>query len=138
MKNAEAIKISKTGDMAIWCHGKLLIASGDEIDLGEFLYIQNFSGIKFTIDDATDYRSLSFYGKKVNKHGQVSASVYDEVGNVVAKYRNCYADLDDDWHMYVIDLNGIEGKASVILNGRYVDGSGAGGSEFIFKEIEER
>lgn len=138
LKNAEAMKISKEGDLAIWCHGKLPIASGDKENLGEYLYTKDFSGIKFIIDDVTDYRILSFYGKKVNKHGQVSAYVYDEAGNVVAKYTNRYADLDDEWHMYVIDLDGIEGKVSVILNGSYVDDSGAGDSEFVFRGIEVR
>ena len=64
--------------------------------------------------------------------------MYDEVGNVVAKYTNRYAGLDDEWHMYVVDLDGIEGKMSVILNGIYVDDSGAVDSESIFKEIEIR
>lgn len=40
--------------------------------------------------------------------------------------------------MYVVDLEGIEGKMSVILNGSYVDDSGAVDSEFIFKMIEVR
>lgn len=138
LKNAEAVKINKAGDMEIWCHGKLPVANGDRGDLGEYLYTKDFSGIKFTIDDVTNYRVLSFYGKKINKHGQVSAYVYDETGNVVAEYTNRYSDLDDEWHMYAIDLAGIEGKVSVILNGNYVDDSGAEDSEFAFRRIEVR
>lgn len=57
---------------------------------------------------------------------------------MVAKYTKRYAGLDDEWHMYVVDLEGIEGKMSVILNGSYVDDSGAVDSEFIFKMIEVR
>lgn len=68
----------------------------------------------------------------------VYAYVYDEAGDVVAKYTNLYSDLDDEWHMYVIDLTGIEGKVSVILNGSYVDDSGAEDSEFAFQRIEVR
>lgn len=112
------------------------------MEIGEILesifILKIFSGIKFTIDDVTNYRVLSFYGKKINKHGQVSAYVYDEAGDVVAKYTNRYSDLDDEWHMYVIDLTGIEGKVSVILNGSYVDDSGAEDSEFAFQRIEVR
>ena len=66
LKNAEAVKINKAGDMEIWCHGKLPVANGDRSDLGEYLYTKDFSGIKFTIDDVTNYRVLSFYGKKIN------------------------------------------------------------------------
>lgn len=64
--------------------------------------------------------------------------MYDEAGDVVAKYTNLYSDLDDEWHMYVMDLTGIEGKVSVILNGSYVDDSGAEDSEFAFQRIEVR
>ena len=49
LKNAEAVKINKAGDMEIWCHGKLPVANG------EYLYTKDFSGIKFTIDDVTNY-----------------------------------------------------------------------------------
>ena len=68
-------------------------------------------------------------GQKVRKY---------ETGNVVAEYTNRYSDLDDEWHMYAIDLAGIEGKVSVILNGNYVDDSGAEDSEFAFRRIKVR
>ena len=65
----------------------------------------------------------------------LTAYVYDGDGNVVGRIEANYPDLDDKVHQYVIDLSTVSGKATVVLNGGYVDNIGSYESNYQFSNI---
>lgn len=135
-ENAQLICQDSGKREIIQCKGSLQRKVDNETDLGNYLYNSEFCGVRFSLDNAEQYKTLVFYGKKVKDHGQPSVYIYDQDGNTLTNFCKDYKTLDDQWHMYAVDLSGInERMKTIIFNGGYVDESGSPESSYIFGEI---
>ena len=94
----------------------------------------DYCGVKFQVD-VSYYRALTFYGKKVADHGRLTVCVYDEDGKLLREVAVNYPDIDTEWHQYAVNLDGIYGNATIIMNGGYTDNSGSDDSDYIFSKI---
>ena len=133
IKNANIIHDQYEGTDGLECHGAMV---RDSIpDSAESAMLNgDYCGIKFQVD-VSDYRALTFYGKKVADHGRPTVCVYDEDGKLLREVAVNYPDIDTEWHQYAVNLDGIYGNATIIMNGGYTDNSGSDDSDYIFSKI---
>lgn len=132
--HADVISDQYEGTTGIECHGTMKRNPDDTNAVSVAMKSGDYSGISYTFD-ASDYRAFTWWGKKIRDHGQVTAYVYDTDGNMIRSIETQYQDLDDQWHQYALNLDGIYGKVTVIINGAYTDSTGSKDSEYIFSDI---
>lgn len=136
MQNASIVEDQHGGKFGISCKGALSRPPESEIAVSDFIRQNNeFNGLKITIDDISDYKYLTTYGKKVTNHGQPSIFCYDESGNVIRQITVAYSELDSEWHQYLIDVSSLKGKVDIVFQGGYDDFTGSSESEFVFSDI---
>lgn len=73
--------------------------------------------------------------EKISDHGQLSVYIYDENGKALKECSDNYHNLDNEWHQYLIDLSQLNGYATIIFNGGYIDSSGKANSKYVFSDI---
>lgn len=135
MSKAEIRTEQHNGNIGIVCQGSLKRPCESDILVSQYLKDKEYIGFKCDIEDASPYKYLVFYGKKIMDHGQLSVYVYDEEGCVVGECRTSYHDLDEEWHQYLIDISKVNGKATMIFNGGYFDNTGSPESKFVFSDV---
>ncbi len=91
----------------------------------------DFTGIKFAFD-ATDYRAISFWGRKVSGDVNPSLSLYYSNGELACSMKIDPSKLDYSWHQYVFNIEQIRDKVEVVLSG---GGSSAADYEYIFSNV---
>lgn len=121
--------------LGIICMGSLSREPESEISVSDYVRDIEYIGAKIHVNDIGDHRFLEFYGKKESEHGQPSVFVYNSKGEMAASLTKSYKDLDGEWHQYVIELPKMEGEATVILNGGYVDSVGNENSVYCFSNV---
>lgn len=77
--------------------------------------------LKLAVDDISDYQYLVFYGEKRSEQEWPAASVYTENGDKLTEVTAAYYNTDDEWQQYLLDVSGIEGAVTIILNDEYSD-----------------
>ncbi len=132
---AELCSGQHNGADGILCTGALSRPSEDPSPLPGYLLSAEYIGAKFTLDDLGSYRYLTFFGKKLADHGQPTVYVYDSGGSAVSSLAAYYGELDNDWHLYVLDLSALSGGGTIVFNGGYIDSSGAADSAYVFSDI---
>lgn len=133
IKNANIIHDQYEGTDGLECHGAMVRDSSSETAESSMLN-GDYCGTKFQVD-VSDYRALTFYGKKVADHGRPTVCVYDEAGKLLKEVAVNYPDLDNEWHQYAVNLDGIYGNVTVVMNGGYIDNSGSANSNYVFSKI---
>ena len=104
LSGAEILPGQHNGTDGIICTGSLSRPTGDMSAPSEYLLSTEYIGAKFTLNDLSSYRYLTFYGKKLADHGQPSVYVYDSDGTVVSSFTSHYSALDNQWHLYTLTL----------------------------------
>lgn len=107
------------------------ITGTEPLDIPESDYADG----RFTIDDIGSYKYLVFYGIKNQDDGQLGVYIYNEDNEVVVEYTQDGQEIDDQWHQYLIDVSGLTGTVTVVLNGRDIDGLGSEESVYTFSNI---
>lgn len=133
MKNANVVTDQFNGADGIECYGTMTRDNSSNTVETSMLN-GDYCGLKFMID-VTDCRALTFYGKKVLGCGQPTVSVYDSEGKLLKKLSLSYNDLDNEWHQYLVKLNGVYGNVTIIMNGGYTENSGPANSKYVFSNI---
>lgn len=72
---------------------------------------------RFTIDDISDYKYLVFYGIKNQENGWLDVYIYNDDNDVVVEFTKDGQEIDDQWHQYLIDVSGLTGTVTVVMNG---------------------
>ena len=135
LSGAEILPGQHNGTDGIVCTGSLSRPTGDMSAPPEYLLSTEYIGAKFTLNDLSSYRYLTFYGKKLADHGQPSVYVYDSDDTVVSSFTSHYSALDNQWHLYTLTLPALSGGGTIIFNGGYIDCSGDPYSTYIFSDI---
>ncbi len=135
IKNAEVVEDQYNGADGLLCTGCIGRPSESDISVSDYLRDTGYIGFKFSVDDIGEYKNLIFYGKKAADHGQLTVYIYDSNGNVMAERTETYPNLDNEWHQYLIDVSQLEGGATIIFNGGYIDNSGNADSQYVFSDI---
>lgn len=65
----------------------------------------------------------------------MKSCVYDEAGKLLKEVAVNYPDLDNEWHQYAVNLDGIYGNVTVVINGGYIDNLGSANSNYVFSKI---
>ena len=105
------------------------------LNKAEYIWDQEYIGAKFQVDLDKGYKYLCFNGRKIQDHGRLTVYVYNESGELVSRKETNYTELDNEMHQYTMDLSGINGVVTVILNGGYVDSTGSADSDYQFSDI---
>ena len=135
LKNAVLVDDQFDGSRGISCTGTLQREKGSKEKVADYLLTHDYVGASIMVDDIRDYKYLSFYGMKVNDHGQPGVYIYDLEGNILTQFNKNYKKIDEAWHHYVVDVSGLEGPVKIIFNGGYTDQSGKDESQYIFSKI---
>lgn len=136
LRHAELAENQYEGSDGVLCTGTLPVDYRDrETVLSDYLRDTDFIGARLTIDDASPYRLIAFYGRKLAAHGQPTVYVYDAEGNVVASCSENYRNLKDEWKPYIINIAEMKGPVTVIFHGGYIDNSGDPESQYVFSRI---
>lgn len=122
-------------DVEIECVGVLNREPDSEINVGTYLYQEDYTGVKIRVNDITAYKYLVFEGKKNTDYGQPSVYFYDENGNGLGKVTAGWQELDNEWHQYLFDVTDYTGTIDIIFNGGYIDNSGDEAASFSFRDI---
>ena len=117
------------------CKGKIYYEPNDEISLEDFLYSEDFCGVKIDIEDISPYKTFEFYGKKEKLHGQPTVIIFNNEGKVLAELKANYGDLNGEWERFTIDVSEICGSVTILLNGCYIDKTGNSESSYTFSSI---
>lgn len=133
LNNAEYISLDN-GEKAILCQGTL-DRDYSIIELGDYLRDNDYIGIKFTINLDEGYNYLCFDGKKVEDNARVVAYFYDQDGAVVYSYEVGEDAIDNEKHMYAVDLSTLQGEVTVIINGGATNNTSSPESEFELSNI---
>lgn len=135
IKNAELIDNQHDNHVGLKCIGRLKRAAEDTGSIGDYIINTNdYTGAIIEAEN-NDFGYLSFYGRKTNDDGQPTVYVIDETGKKVGKVSVKNSELDNDWHLYVIDITKAKGDIRIILNGGCTDNSGNENSEYIFSDV---
>jgi hypothetical protein len=122
LKQATIIDKQYDEKLGLQCIGRLSKDNESDVSVAEYIIsTQDYVGAKFTIDDISEYKYLTWYGMKNQDNGQPSVCIYDENNNIWAELYLGYSDLDTEWHPYMIDVSDLSGKVTIIFNGGYVD-----------------
>lgn len=122
------------GGAGVICTGRLG-REPDGGDIADYIRDSEYIGVKADLDLTDGHSYLTFCGKKLAEGGQPSVFVYDGAGVKRAGLILQSEGLDYEWHRYVIDLYGLEGEYTVILNGGATDSSGNGNAAYAFSDI---
>ena len=133
MKNANIIFNQYEGTDGLECHGTMARDNGSD-SVESAMLNGDYCGIKFNID-VSNYRALTFYGKKVADHGCPTVCVYDENGKLLREVAVNHSNIDTEWHQYAVNLDGIYGDVIIIMNGGCIDNSGSSNSNYLFSKI---
>lgn len=133
--NAGIVKDGHGGNVGILCRGSLKRESESEIPISKYVKGGDYCGFKIEAYDVSDYKYFVFYGKKIKDHGQPYVCICNGRGTVLAETAASYQDLDDKWHMYLIDVSQIDGKVDIIFHGGYVNQTGAEASKYVFSDF---
>ena len=134
LSHAEIVPDQHNGKPGVLCRGSL--QRNFRVDTPEsFMWTNDYIGLRFDVEDAAPYNLIIFYGRKVRDHGQLTAAVYDETGKTLRTTALNYRVLDTEWHQYFLDLTGLKGKVTVIINGGYTDETGSTDSEFVISDV---
>lgn len=136
VSSAEIVEDQYKETDGVRCVGRLQKMSKCDMSLAEYIYETEYIGVKIKIPNLGEHNYFSFCGKKVKDHGQPTVYVYNDRNEVVTGVTAGYYDIGDEWRRYVIDLSKIEGGATIIMNGAYVDNSGSVDSTYIFSDIK--
>lgn len=134
MQNASVVSGEYDGTDGIECRGAMKKQDSSDLESSSACYNGDYCGIRFELD-VTDYRALTFNGLKVSDHGEPAVYVYDADGKLLTSLECSYSDLDNEWHQYAVNLAGIYGNVTIVINGGCRDNSGASDSEYIFSNI---
>lgn len=135
LKNATVEKRQHDGKLGIKCVGSLQRNSNDEYTVEASLRDNQYIGASIVVNNIEDYRYLVFYGKKVKTHGQPTVMLFNEQGAKVGEVSANYRDIDNDWHMYLIDVSKLSGQVKIVFNGGYIDNTGDADSAYTFSDI---
>ena len=101
----------------------------------DYVTQNEYVGAEIEISNIDDYGYLTFYGKKVQDHGQPTVFVLSDTGELIGKAEANYRKIDNEWHQYVIDITKAKGSVKVFFNGGYIDQTGSVDSDYIFSNI---
>ena len=135
LSHAEIVTDPESGQCELVCTGALQRGPESELSVFDYIWQNDYVGAKIELADTAPYRYLVVWGRKLKDHGQPSIALYDSDGNVIDSLSKTYPELDEDWHMYVLDLYRVTGPKTLILNGGYEDNTGAPGSRFAFRDL---
>ena len=134
ISGAEYIKDDDGRNSAVECHG-LFNRNRNEGSLEDYIRDREYIGIRFDVNLDEGFNYLCFYGQKVSGQGCLTAYVFDEEGNPVGHTEAEYEESDNEVHQYAIDLSGVDGKVTVVLNGVCTDSEGSPDSGYRFSEV---
>lgn len=90
---------------------------------------------RYTID-LTGYNYIKFYGLKVANHGMIRLGVFEKgTWNELELFIVGYADLDNNWHSYELDISQFNGECDIAFFGGYWDSSGNRNSETKYANV---
>lgn len=135
LSNAQVIENQHYKKLGIQCIGSLQRSAGSEMTLENYIMQEGYVGSKIKIKDIGERSYLVFYGKKVKDHGQPTVYIYNNQNKMVRQMAKSYQELDNEWHQYVIDLSGVDGSITVVLNGGYIDNTGSIESTYVFSDL---
>ena len=133
IKNANAVLNQFDNSDGLICNGAMARDSDSE-SAEVAMYNGDYCGIKFNMD-VSEYRALTFYGKKVADHGCPRVCVYRNNGELIRELALSYSELDSEWHQYALNLDDIYGDVIIIMNGGYIDNTGSANSQYVFSKI---
>lgn len=134
MKSSTIVSKQYKGSDGLRCKGTISRDGSSGQTPSDAAYQDDYCGTRFNID-ATEYRAVTFNGKKIRDNGEPSVYIFDDQGKLLKSLELYYGDIDNDWHQYALSLEGIYGNVTVILNGGYTDNSGSNDSEYEFSNI---
>ena len=117
------------------CQGSLK-RSWDQESLAEYVATQQYIGMRARIENIQKYSSVTFWGRKVAAHGQPLLVMQSANGKAQVLFQKNYREIDDEWHLYTVDLPICSGDVDFIFNGGYTDKSGSGDSCYLFRDIQ--
>lgn len=135
LSNAQIINNQHDSKAGIQCVGSLQRSPGDKMTVEDDIMQNDYVGAKIKIENIGEHGYLVFYGRKITDHGQPTVYVYDDQNEKVGEIADSYQNLDNEWHQYVIDLSGVNGGITIVLNGGYIDNTGSTESTFVFSDI---
>ena len=133
LRRAELLSASASEQSVLHCTGAL--GRDAEQPLSDFLYGQDFIGLKLCIPDASEYSYLCFKGRNTGFDGQPSVFAYDENGNPISSVEENSFDLRGGWQIFTLDLRDADGPTDIIFNGGYPDYTGHSASSFEFTDF---
>lgn len=104
-------------------------------ELTEYIRDVEYIGIRFKVNLDEGYNYLCFDGQKIKDHGKLAILVYSSTGECVLLKEVNYNELDGQLHHYAIDLSGIDGLVTVVINGGFTAYSGSEESNFQISNI---
>ena len=134
INSAELIQ-GEDNELELICKGALR-RDYSECSIEEYLINNEYIGCKLNIDDISKYSILTFKGKKIKDHGEPTICIYDENKKLLLKFSKKYEQIDNNWNNYSIDVSNLDGRATIIINGGYIDYTGNEDSEYVFREID--
>lgn len=134
---AEITEDGWLGQAGVLCTGCLPLEPGlPWEELSSYLMDQDFVGFGLPVEDPSPYRFLCFYGRKVADGGEPTVFAFTDAGKIVAEVSESHKALDNEWHLYTMDLSGADEWIYVIFNGGCADYTGGEESQFIFSDVE--
>lgn len=90
---------------------------------------------EIVVEDIAPYKYLVFYGEKIKDGGQPGVFVYNEDNEVIAGFAIDCNNVDNEEHLYMVDVSRLKGKAAIIFNGMYVDSCEREEISYIFRNV---
>lgn len=99
----------------------------------DYLLTQGYVGAKITAENNCGYKYLVFSARCNSDFGQLTVFAYNNKGEAIAELKEAFETMDEDYHMYTLDISAIEGDMTIILNGGFL--MGEVDTSFSFKDI---
>ena len=135
LSHASIVSGQHAGTDGILCQGRMDRDYNDLLTVEESIFKGDYAGLKYTIDDISEEKVLTFYGKKTAVHGQPGVYIFDEDGNVLRECTDNYHVINDEWKLYMINVSDLKGRVTIAFNGGYTDNTGSPDSQYMFSNI---
>lgn len=93
------------------------------------------NGAQISVQSVDDYGYLVFDGRRIADDGQPTVYVYNDKNETVAAWSPDYADLDEEWYQYVLDITQVDGEITIVMNGCCADEGRDDEAVYMFRNV---
>lgn len=133
--NLSDVELIEGGKPILKCKGRIDGNREDYEATRAYLMNDTFVGMRARVNKMDNFRYLVFYGRKIAGDCWPIVIIYNDDGDVLSELSVENQEGDEQWHQYLINVEGVKGDATILFNGGAIDSENDRDSEYQFSDL---